>query len=424
MDRRVGARVTLRVGGRVAGRRCRRWGLVTALLAVALLVPVAGRQATGSAAADPRYPSDQKVQQAKQAAAAKATQVAQLQAALAADSVRLDAARLAAEQAAEAYDAAQIELVRRTAAADQAQADADSADVALQHAQAAVGRLAAEAYREGGQPNLADAMFSSSTMQDLLDRSTMLGILGAQRVRTVQAMNNVRSFAISLQQRSAAARNQQQAATSRLETARTQAGRAASDATATVAAGRVQRQAVLSQLSALQATAVTLQQERLAGLAAEAAARQAAARRAAAGAAQRQSWGSGGPGGISRGTAQGGSTAVAWARRQLGLPYVWGGAGPDSYDCSGLTMRAWEQSGVNLPHYAASQYMDSEHLPYSSMRRGDLIFYATDTNDPATIHHVTMYVGDGMMIEAPYTGASVQIVPIRWDGAMAWAGRP
>jgi cell wall-associated NlpC family hydrolase len=204
-----------------------------------------------------------------------------------------------------------------------------------------------------------------------------------------------------------------------LDATRIQAAHASAAASAAVAAAQTRQRVLLSQLSTLQRTALALEQQREAGLAAGAAARRAAARWA-----QQQAQGSDSPGGTSTGSAEGGLAAVGWAKSRLGLPYLWGGAGPDSYDCSGLTMRAWERSGVNLPHYAASQYMLSQHIPYAAMRAGDLIFYATNTSDPASIHHVTMYIGGGMMIEAPYTGAFVQIVPIYWDGAMAWAGRP
>ena len=115
---------------------------------------------------------------------------------------------------------------------------------------------------------------------------------------------------------------------------------------------------------------------------------------------------------------------MQWARGRLGLPYRWGGAGPASYDCSGLTMRAWAQAGVYLPHSSRLQYAQGAKISYSSLRPGDLIFYATNTANPATIHHVTMYIGGGMMIEAPYTGANVRIVPVRRTGSMPYAARP
>jgi len=87
-------------------------------------------------------------------------------------------------------------------------------------------------------------------------------------------------------------------------------------------------------------------------------------------------------------------------------------------------MRAWQQAGVDLPHYAASQYDLITHVPYRDLRPGDLIFYATDPTDPASIHHVALFAGNGMMIEAPFTGADVRSVPVRWDHTMPWAGRP
>ena len=131
------------------------------------------------------------------------------------------------------------------------------------------------------------------------------------------------------------------------------------------------------------------------------------------------------PPGSSAGTAAGGRRAVDWARDQIGLPYQWGGAGPGSYDCSGLTMRAWERGGVALPHSSRMQYRQVRKISYGELRPGDLIFYANDPSDPGTIHHVTLYAGGGMMIEAPATGLNVRLVPLRRGAqAMPYAGRP
>lgn len=115
---------------------------------------------------------------------------------------------------------------------------------------------------------------------------------------------------------------------------------------------------------------------------------------------------------------------VKMAESQIGVPYVWAGATPGkAFDCSGLTMWAWKQAGVNLPHNADAQYHDSahvEHVPLSQLKPGDLLFY----NDGGSIHHVTMYVGNGKMVEAPHTGANVREVPVRTQGLMPMAGRP
>jgi cell wall-associated NlpC family hydrolase len=87
-------------------------------------------------------------------------------------------------------------------------------------------------------------------------------------------------------------------------------------------------------------------------------------------------------------------------------------------------MRAWQRSGVSLPHSSRAQYGQSRKVSYTQLRPGDLIFYATDTSDPRTIHHVTMYAGGGLMVEAPMTGLNVRVVPMRYGGRMPWAGRP
>jgi cell wall-associated NlpC family hydrolase len=118
-----------------------------------------------------------------------------------------------------------------------------------------------------------------------------------------------------------------------------------------------------------------------------------------------------------------GLTAVAWAKGRIGLPYQWGGAGPDSYDCSGLTMRAWQQAGVQLPHSSRIQYQQVAKIAYAQLQPGDLLFFATDPGNQDTIHHVAMYVGGGQMIEAPYTGANVRVTVLRRSGAMPYAGR-
>jgi cell wall-associated NlpC family hydrolase len=137
------------------------------------------------------------------------------------------------------------------------------------------------------------------------------------------------------------------------------------------------------------------------------AAERAARARAAAGASR--SWaGSGGPGAPSGAAAR----AVAFARAQLGKPYVWGASGPSSYDCSGLTMAAYRSAGVWLPRVSRAQWGAGPHVGLGSLAPGDLLFFAHNTGNPGTIHHVGMYIGGGAMIEAPYSGASVRVASI------------
>jgi len=102
--------------------------------------------------------------------------------------------------------------------------------------------------------------------------------------------------------------------------------------------------------------------------------------------------------------------AVAAARSVLGVPYVAFQASPSrGFDCSGLTMWAWAQAGVSLPHQSGMQYATNPHVPKDQAQPGDLIFFYSP------ISHVGMYIGDGMMIDAPHTGALVRLVPVRWN---------
>ncbi len=100
------------------------------------------------------------------------------------------------------------------------------------------------------------------------------------------------------------------------------------------------------------------------------------------------------------------AVAVAAAESRVGDPYVWGASGPNSFDCSGLVMWAYEQAGIQLPHFSGAQYADTVHIPMSDLQPGDLVFFSNPDI------HVAMYVGNGMIIQAPYTGAYVEIVPM------------
>jgi cell wall-associated NlpC family hydrolase len=119
-----------------------------------------------------------------------------------------------------------------------------------------------------------------------------------------------------------------------------------------------------------------------------------------------------------------GDVAAAWALTQLGQPYQWGGAGPAFYDCSGLAMDAWARAGVSLLHWTGFQWVSGPHVPLDALRRGDLVFYATNVADPATIHHVGIYLGGGLMVDAPYTGAFVRVDSIHAYAGLIGATRP
>jgi cell wall-associated NlpC family hydrolase len=112
--------------------------------------------------------------------------------------------------------------------------------------------------------------------------------------------------------------------------------------------------------------------------------------------------------------------AVDAALSKLGDPYVWGAEGPDSFDCSGLVQWAYGQAGLYVPRVVPDQYAASKPIPFADLHPGDVIVYGTT---PANLYHITMYIGDGMMVEAPHTGDVVKVVPVSLTDAYG-AARP
>jgi cell wall-associated NlpC family hydrolase len=104
------------------------------------------------------------------------------------------------------------------------------------------------------------------------------------------------------------------------------------------------------------------------------------------------------------------SVALSWAFAELGKTYVWGATGPDTFDCSGLTQYAWHQAGVDIPRVAADQDSWTVPVPLSQLVPGDLVFFGK-----SDIHHVGIYIGDGLMINAPHTGDVVRVSSIWWS---------
>jgi cell wall-associated NlpC family hydrolase len=169
------------------------------------------------------------------------------------------------------------------------------------------------------------------------------------------------------------------------------------------------------------------------GLAAAAAAERAWLLRLAAEQAARRTHGDGGdatapspgdvgaaPGNLPAPTV-GALVAVAYARAQLGKPYVYAAAGPDAFDCSGLTMMAWAQAGVLMAHGSQAQYDAFPHVPIDQLQPGDLVFFGTSG---PTNHHVGIVVGPGIMIHAPHTGAYVELVSYYQPDLVLMGARP
>jgi cell wall-associated NlpC family hydrolase len=356
--------------------------------------------------------------------------IRQQQAALGAQQGKLSAAaaqlaqlQTQAEVLTERYDKVLIDEQRAAAAYQVTEAKLKYAQQAETASKQRLAALAAEEFESGGGFSPMSAMLgNSSGPQGYLNQvglGTVLAQAGTDTLAEAQADDVVaKVFRTQAHQLLVAERSDLRVATA-LKLA-IQAAVARQQAYVQVQ--KDQRDKLASSLASAKATAASLRAARAAALAAAAA---AAAARAAAAASSAEgppqapawAWGSGA-------AASQGDTAANWALTQLGKPYQWGAAGPDAYDCSGLTMEAWARAGVQLLHYTGYQWEEGPHVSVDDLQRGDLLFYATDNSDPATIHHVGIYIGNGMMVDAPYTGAFVRIDSIYQPGDPIGAVRP
>ncbi|NEA34455.1 C40 family peptidase [Streptomyces sp. SID13031] len=445
------------------------------LLSGVLVVSLVGTMGLISvpAQADPRppvIPSQSSVDAAKKAAAAKAAQVAAIEQQLAGASARLDQLGVQSAKAGEIYNGAMYRLQQAQAEAKSAGDRADKAEKALATQRQQIGRFAAASYQGGGDLAKIGPLFTANGPQELLDsagaaRSVSQAMQGSYlRYTASQVVTN----AFKLQKDAAVTKVK--AATDEAAKAKKAAEAAEAEQRSAVASIGVQRQQQIAQLATLRHTSVQVAAQRQRGLeelarqraaalaakkaeelrrriAARAAAEAREAREEAARKAREEKndhknngdndskkppkkdkpgKGDGGKkddGGSGR-NSRGARAAIDFALSQLGEPYVWAATGPNSWDCSGLTMGAWKRAGVQLPHYSVAQYEQIKHISEDELRPGDLIFWAENHSDPGSIFHVAMYLGGGRMVHAPRTGRPVTIDSIYYWEAPDFFGRP
>ena len=429
-----------------------------------------------SASADPNpvYPSQSQVQKAKTAVATTSGKVSSLDAQYAAASAQLSQVQDRAGAAAEAYNGARYELDKRTAETTAAKKRATQAQEVADKAALEVRRYAASVYQQGGNLGELEAYLSATGPQDLMDRATALEAVSDARTRTLQQAAASSIVADTMRQQATRAETAQAEAAAAAQEARNTAQAKADQAQAAAAQIQQQQQALTVQLASLRKTSVGLEKQRQDGLAAAAVARAAAAEaarqsrlaaerakaarttaarkaaqqaaaRAAAEAARQKAAAQAAEKAAEAAAEQqnqnqnqpkptpdnppppppstngGVSAVIAYARSQIGKPYQWGGAGPSTFDCSGLTMRAWQRAGVNLSHYTGAQWAETSRVAISDLRPGDLVFYGSSG---PTSHHMGLYIGGGQMIEAPYTGANVRYASIYRSDLISYGGRP
>ncbi|MEU9120304.1 C40 family peptidase [Streptomyces sp. NPDC048506] len=264
-----------------------------------------------------------------------------------------------------------------------------------------LGTFASAQYRSGGMNPTAQLMLAKDPQQ-FFDRSHLMERLTSRQQQAVADYQK---------QASAAARQRAEASRSLDQLQETQSSLKASKQS--VQQKLAETRQLLSRLTAQEkARLAELERQK------EAAAKRKAeeeARRQQERERQQQTGGTSG-GQTGGGTSSGGSTgssnstkaekALAFARAQIGKPYVWGATGPNSYDCSGLTQAAWKAAGVDLPRTTWDQVKVGQRVATSNLQPGDLVFFFDD------ISHVGMYIGDGKMIHAPHPGANVRVESI------------
>jgi cell wall-associated NlpC family hydrolase len=422
--------LTQRMRGHVAVRTVAGCGLLTLLLLPTLssspgLSPLSS-PVHWRLEGDPRPPSAAQV-------GAAAGQVSRRQAALGAERRKLSAANVQltalqnqAEILTERYDQTMVNEQRALAAYQITKARLGDAQRSESLSQRRVSNLAAEEFESGGGYGSAVAMLGNAQGPEAYLSEAGLSQVLAEYGTDTLAENQANEVVAGVFRTQAQDLLMVKQADLRAAGDLKQAIQAAISRQADfVQTARRAASTMSAQLAAAQAHAAALQAARQAALAAaasqqaNAAAQQAAAAGGPSTSVQAPSWSQG-----SGASQTQGDIAANWALSQIGKPYLWGGAGPEAFDCSGLTMQAWAHAGVSLLHWTGYQWEEGPHVSVDDLQRGDLLFFATNTADPNTIHHVGIYIGNGMMVDAPFTGAFVRIDSMYAPGGLIGAVRP
>jgi len=444
------------------------------LTTLAIVVGAIGSTALPAAAAKkPVIPSQSQVDKANAATQAKAQQIGQAEAQLAAANASLDKLNNQVEAVVEAYDGAMAKVDAAQQHLATAQSNLMAANKARDDAQIQMNQFAAASYRGAGGLDRLSALMTSDSPGAFLTRASTLSALARHEQSVISLMTSTQDAQASAQDAANAALADQQVQLQAAAKAKDAAVAAVNAQAGQIAAINANQLNLNAQLAVLRGTAKDLATARADGLrrqaeeaaaaaaAAKAAAARAAAARAAAAAAAlaaqkraaalaqqqaaaaaaRQGGNGGGssadggssgytnnggglvpPGGHSISTPAQRQGAIAFAESQIGVWYRWAGAGEvgptvtstgiqklPGYDCSGLTMEAYAAVGISLAHYTGAQWDEGLHVSQAQLQPGDLVFFATNTNDPSTIHHVGIYIGNGQMVDAPATGEQIGI---------------
>ncbi|MFD5815347.1 NlpC/P60 family protein [Streptomyces sp. NPDC127038] len=318
-----------------------------------------------------------------------------------------------AESATEKYDATREKTSEQRKRVDTLLDDVARRTEKLNSAREELGSFAAAQYRTGAAAPTTATLLLADNPQDYFDQTQLMSRL-----------TNRQKAAVDDYITDQAATTRKRAEATRSLDSLTETQRELKTSKAAVQRKLGEARDLLSKLNSEEKARLAAiekkKQEQAAAKAAELAGQQAAAQKAAE-PSSGTSAGSGSASGSTAGSASGSTgtdsskaaEALAFARAQIGKPYVWGATGPDSYDCSGLTQAAWKAAGVSLPRVTYDQVNTGTTVPLADARPGDLVFFYDD------ISHVGLYIGNGMMIHAPKPGAYVREESIYYDGTSA-----
>ncbi|MET0997360.1 MAG: C40 family peptidase [Marmoricola sp.] len=413
---------------------------MVAATTLALTLPL-----SGVANADPKprsnsVPTQAQVDRARAAVATKRQSVQQIEGQLAAANAQLEAAAQEASVAAEAYNGAMWRLSEARKAYRLAQTREQQAKLAVEHQRDGIVSLVTDSYQNGTELNAATAMMSNEGPKGLMNRYGVVESAGDSMEASYEAFRVASAAAAKYTKSAAKAEKHQKSLADEALELRDEASDAANNAALAAGQIAVQKDALITALAEAQNISVELAGQRQKALeriaqqrAAAAAkaleeARAAELRKAAQEAAKKardakkdhkdatkdgnslpETSGGGYTGPVDYtppAVGTGVQRALAYAKAQLGKPYLWAAEGPSAFDCSGLTMMAWRAGGKSLPHWSVAQYAQSTRISVGQLRPGDLVFWGST---PGSIHHVAMYIGNGQIIHAPRTGQPVQI---------------
>ena len=390
------------------------------VLMVALLAPMS----VGSASN--HKPSLAQIEAAKKAEAAKKKAAADALKRLEKARGNLRALTAIAKAADAKYRAARNELARATAksnAAAQVYQEA-VASVAFTHRE--IGKLAVHAYRTGGGLTDIEMLLDANGPQEMIDRISTLDNLGAANKTALSRFKSAEDKAQKAKVIADAAREEQRLVTIRVADAKQEADDARAEQQKEVDKLQAVQDKLQRDLASAKKVRITLEQRRQLAILEETRANEATKVTG-----QSKIWRTGGPTGAksSRTTQAQRLQAVEFAKRQVlaKKPYVWGDEGPNSFDCSGLVYAAYKSAGLGWPNWdrlnSGLYYTYTKQIPLAQMEPGDLLFYSYK-GTISTIHHISIYAGNGMMWEARSTKSGLRYSDIySMPGMMPFAGR-